>query len=335
MTGIGFGIKNMPPMPFRLPPFPSMMKACNPCQVHRKYGEEWLMNGQSKQPARTLYAYGNEEEEHLARTIANSLYRYDMIATERIATIRDLTDDHVRQFWERGYLVVDRVLDAEEIAGSIEALMDIIYDRSTGSKVQFVKPRSELRTDEEKELAARKVYDYIEHEPRLRDMAYHPDIIAAMTKLFGESPKVAQDQAILKPPAGGAEKPWHQDMAYGTLAYDKSVIGIWIALDPAELDNGCMHVIPYSHREGGAPHYAVRDWQLCDSSVQVERDVAVPLQPGGALIFSGLLHHGTPPNFTAKRRRSLQIHYAPESANKLSPQEYKRMFTNEMTGAEC
>jgi phytanoyl-CoA hydroxylase len=124
-------------------------------------------------------------------------------------------------------------------------------------------------------------------------------------------------------------------MAYGNLAFDKSVVGIWIALDPAELDNGCMHVIPGSHRGGGAPHYAVRDWQLCDSGVQVETDVAVPLEPGGALLFSGLLHHGTPPNFSVKRRRALQIHYAGESAQKLSPEEYKRMFTNVMTNAEC
>lgn len=293
------------------------------------------MEEQSKQPPRTLYSYGNEDEVNLARSIAKSLYRYDVIATDRISAISDLTGDHVRRFWEQGYLVVDRVLDAEEIALSIEALMDIIYGRSTGSKVQFVKPKSELHTDEEIELAARKVYDYIDHEPRLRSMAHHPGIIAAMSKLFGEAPKVVQDQAILKSPSGGAEKPWHQDMAYGALAYDKSVIGIWLALDPAELDNGCMHVIPYSHREGGVPHYAIRDWQLCDSSVHVDRDVAVPLEPGGALIFSGLLHHGTPPNFSVKRRRALQIHYAPQSANKLSPQEYKRMFTSEMTGAEC
>lgn len=284
---------------------------------------------------RTLHSYDNQEEEKLAKDVAENLYRYDSIAADRIPTIHDLTDEHVKQFWNQGYLVIDEVLNEKEINDSIEALMDILYDRSLGSRVQFVKPKSELHTDEEKELAARKVYDYVDHEPRLRYVAYQEGIMGAMSKLLGEDAKVAQDQAILKPPTGGAEKPWHQDMAYGNLAYDKSVIGIWIALDPAELDNGCMHVIPYSHRDGAVPHYAVRDWQLCDASVQVDHDVAVPLKPGGALIFSGLLHHGTPPNFSVKRRRALQLHYAPQSAKKLSPQEYKKMFTNEMTGAQC
>ncbi|UQZ85095.1 Phytanoyl-CoA dioxygenase (PhyH) [Paenibacillus konkukensis] len=289
----------------------------------------------SKSTPRTLHSYENQDEEQLARHIADTLYRYDSVASDRISTLDQLTEQHVRQFWERGYLVVEQVLNNQEIDSSLEAIMDVLFGRSTGTKIQFVKPRSELHTEEEIELAARKLHDYVDHEPRLRAVAHHPDILAAMGKLFGEAPKVAQDQAILKPPSGGAEKPWHQDMAYGNLAYDKSVIGIWIALDPAELDNGCMHVIPYSHRDGAVPHYAVRDWQLCDVAVEVEQDVAVPLKPGGALIFSGLLHHGTPLNFSAKRRRSLQIHYAPESAKKLTPQEYKRMFTNEMTGAEC
>ena len=292
-----------------------------------------MAGGQSQR--KTLYSYDNEEEERLAKEIAASLYRYDRIATDRIATLEDLREEHVKKFWEQGYLVVDRALEPAEVEQSLEAIMDIIHGRSVGAKIQFVKKQELLKTDEERELAVRKVYYYIDHEPRLRDIAYHPRILSALEKLFGEPAKVIADQAILKPPGGGAEKPWHQDMAYGNLAYDKSVIGIWLALDPADLENGCMHVIPYSHMEGGMPHYAVRDWQICDRNVRVEEDVAVPLSPGGALIFSGLLHHGTPPNFSNKRRRALQIHYAPVSAEKLTPREYKRMFTNEMTNAEC
>lgn len=284
---------------------------------------------------RTLYSYDNTDEEQLARTVAETLYKYDNLPQNRIPTIDDITEEHVKLFWEQGYLVVDKALEPDEIREALEGIMDIIEGRSTGSRIQFVKKSELLKTPEERELAARKVHDFIEHEPRLDRVARHPRVLRAMEKLFREQATVVQDQAILKPPTGGAEKPWHQDMAYGNLAYDRSVIGAWFALDPAELDNGCMHVIPYSHRDGGVPHYAVRDWQICDLSVQVQHDVAVPLEPGGVLLFSGLLHHGTPPNFSPKRRRAVQIHYAPESAKKLTPQEYKRMFTNEMTGAEC
>ncbi|QGQ98034.1 phytanoyl-CoA dioxygenase family protein [Paenibacillus psychroresistens] len=286
-------------------------------------------------PKRTLYAYENQAENELARHIATTLYRYDRIAERRLPTLQDLTDEQVKLFWQQGYLVIENVLSEVEVERSISAIMDILAGKTIGPKIQFVGKKSDLLSIEERELAARKISEYIDHEPNLHSIAFHDDILKAMGKLFNEQAVVVQDQAILKPPTGGAEKPWHQDMAYGNLAYDKSVIGAWIALDAAELDNGCMHVIPYSHMDGAVPHYAERDWQLCDRNVAVVKDVAVPLKPGGVLLFSGLLHHGTPPNFSDKRRRALQFHYAPESAKKLTPQEYKRMFTNELTGAEC
>ncbi|WP_274650876.1 phytanoyl-CoA dioxygenase family protein [Paenibacillus humicola] len=289
----------------------------------------------TEQPDRTLYAYRTAEEAELAETVARTLYRYDRVEDERIASLRELTEAHVKRFWERGYLVIEQALSDDEVESAIEAVMDIIHGRSAGSRIQFVRPEHELGSDWERELAVRKLSEFIDHEPRLAAVAAKESILSAMGRLFGEPVKIVQDQAILKPPSGGAEKPWHQDMAYGNLAYDRPVIGAWFALDEAGLDNGCMHVIPYSHRDGAVPHYAVRDWQLCDTAVRLERDVAVPLKPGGVLLFSGLLHHGTPPNFTDKRRRSVQIHYAPQSAEKLKPGEYKRMFTNAMSRAEC
>ncbi|TNJ62490.1 phytanoyl-CoA dioxygenase family protein [Paenibacillus hemerocallicola] len=234
-----------------------------------------------------------------------------------------------------GFLAVSDLITGIEVQQSIDSIMDIVFDRETKAKIQFTKSQAELQTDSEREMTVRKVHEYVNHNEQLRRIAHHPHIVAIVEKLLGEKPVLVQDMALLKPPTGGGEKPWHQDMAYGALAYHKAVIGVWIALDEAGLDNGCMHVIPRSHREGATPHYAIRDWQLCDTGIPVERNIAVPLQPGGALFFHGLLFHGTPNNTSDKRRRALQFHYACESAAKLSPQEYKRMFTNEMTGAEC
>ncbi|GAA3406062.1 phytanoyl-CoA dioxygenase family protein [Paenibacillus hodogayensis] len=266
--------------------------------------------------------------------ISRELYRYDRLAV-KLPGLSAIGDEQLAQYHREGYLAVEHALTSDEVQAALEGLHHIVFIDNKGAKVQFSKPVAELTTEKERELAVRKVYDFVDFEERLKAVAYHPGIIAAVERLLGERAVLAQDMALLKPPQGGGEKPWHQDMAYGGLAFDKAVVGVWIALDEAALDNGCMHVIPGSHADGATPHYAIRDWQLCDAHVQVEKDVAVPLQPGGLLFFHGLMKHGTPYNLSSKRRRALQFHYAAESAVKLGPKEYKRFFTNEMTNAEC
>ncbi|MBM7564015.1 phytanoyl-CoA dioxygenase family protein [Paenibacillus sacheonensis] len=266
--------------------------------------------------------------------INQRLYRYDHVHVS-LNDKQSITEEQLMRYRSSGFLSVNGLLDAPAVESAKQALADLLFIDRRDAKLQFTRPEKELSSPEEKELALRKIYDFVETEERLRAIACHPAILDVVRGIFGEEPKLIQDMALLKPPHGGGEKPWHQDMAYGTLTYTKAAIGVWIALDEATAGNGCMHVIPGSHREGATPHYAVRDWQLCDAQVPVERDVIVPLQPGGVLFFHGMLYHGTPSNFSSDRRRALQFHYAPVSAERVSPQEYKRMFTNELSGAEC
>ncbi|MEM8875370.1 MAG: phytanoyl-CoA dioxygenase family protein [Planctomycetota bacterium] len=162
---------------------------------------------------------------------------------------------------------------------------------------------------EQRELAVRKLFGFKDTVPDLIAAANHPRLLCICEKLMGESVRLVQEMALLKPPGGGVEKPWHQDAAYFRLATPTGVIGTWTALDAAYPDNGCMHVIPGSHHAGPRPHYHDRDCQLPDDTIDRDHIVAVPLEPGGTMFFSGLLHHGTPPNASADRRRALQFHY--------------------------
>jgi phytanoyl-CoA hydroxylase len=95
-----------------------------------------------------------------------------------------------------------------------------------------------------------------------------------------------------------------------------------------------MRVIPGSHREGPVRHAFLRDLQICDGDVPIDRGVAVPLPPGGVLLFDGLLQHGTPTNLTTTRRRALQFHYTVEAAASTSDDEHRATF-GWVEGAEC
>ena len=61
-------------------------------------------------------------------------------------------------------------------------------------------------------------------------LAQHPQLIALMTRLVGDTPELFQDQALLKPPLIGREKPWHQDSAYFNLPPESLVVSVWIEL---------------------------------------------------------------------------------------------------------
>jgi phytanoyl-CoA hydroxylase len=60
--------------------------------------------------------------------------------------------------------------------------------------------------------------------------------------------------------------------------------------------------------------------------VETERDVIVPLEPGGVLFFSSLLHHGTPPNRSSSRRWALQYHYRADSAVPINRREHADLY---------
>lgn len=267
--------------------------------------------------------------------LAQKYYRFDKSASNRVATAEDVTAETIHVYRDLGYVVIDQVLSPEEVTRALTEISDVIHGRIVGPKIQYGPGAREASIDPE--MAVRKLHKFIDHCPALHHICYHPRILALLERIFGEAPRFCEDQALLKPPSkeAGIEKPWHQDMAYSNFSFTRMVVGVWVALDEATIDNGCMHVIPGSHKNGPTPHYAVRDWQICDTSVDVHKDETVELKPGGVLVFCGLLHHGTPPNMSMKSRRALQFHYAPQTAVKMTPQEYKVVFTNEMTQAEC
>ena len=117
--------------------------------------------------------------------------------------------------------------------------------------------------------AIRKIFRFVDHEPRLDAMAAHSGLLGVLEQIMGDTPELFQDMALVKPPRHGSEKPWHQDCAYFNLQEGTTVVGVWIALDEATAENGCLHIIPGSHIEGPMIHFKRRDWQICDTDVPV------------------------------------------------------------------
>ena len=267
------------------------------------------------------------------------LYQFDTVANSITGGFSSVTDDDINYFHQYGYLVIEDGFSQEEIKSALEGMVYLMDGNNPDFKaIQFepklAKAKDEMNPNERRD-AIRKIFNYVSHEPRLNAIAEHAGLLGVLQRIMDDTPSLFQDMALVKPPRFGSEKPWHQDLAYFNLQKSTTVVGVWIALDEATAENGCMHIIPGSHIEGPMIHFKRRDWQICDTDVPVARDTVVPLQPGGCLFWHGLTHHGSPANQTEKRRRALQLHYKPESSEEISTQDRMDVYGSDGKDVDC
>ncbi|HMV82547.1 MAG TPA: phytanoyl-CoA dioxygenase family protein [Blastocatellia bacterium] len=270
---------------------------------------------------------------------APDLYDYAAVA-ETIDGFDAVTEADIARYHEQGFIAVRNAFTPAEVQSGLDGLAELIAGRVPEfQNIQFtadVRDRLDQLSFEERMDAVRRLLYFVDYETRTKAIANHPKLLALTSRLMDAPSRMFQDMALIKPP-NGREKPWHQDHAYFELTPETKVVGVWIALDPADVENGCMRVMPGWHRRGKYPHFQIRDLQICDSAMeglQAER-VAVPLEPGGCLIFDSHLPHGTPSNFTSARRRALQFHYQPEDAQRITAEERVAIWGGEANGLSC
>lgn len=284
-------------------------------------------------PVERIFDYGDDDG-----------YRRDLYAWTKIADgingIESVSEQDIARFHEQGYMVVHNAFALNEVQDAIDGLLHLLSGKETEYKnVMFEKKARGAALDamppEVRQDYVRKFMWFVDYDARLKAMAFHPKLIALLTRLIGETPALFQDMALLKPPRIGREKPWHQDHAYFDLPLTTPVVGVWIALDEATTENGCMIIYPNSHKEGPVVHFQRRDWQICDTFGRQKEVLAIPLKPGGALFFHSLIQHGTPANNSEARRRAVQFHYAPASAKKTGQEERLALFGSDGKDVTC
>lgn len=148
----------------------------------------------------------------------------------------------------------------------------------------------------------------------MRKAVMHPDIAGLLGAAIGPNVKCMQSMLFVKGP-GKPGQPWHQDEFF-IPTRDRSLCGVWIALDDATVANGCLWVIPKSHASGVIyPTRPLADARFDGSPVAYgfaggEKSARpVPVAAGGVVIFNGYLLHQSLPNTTTDNfRRALVFH---------------------------
>jgi hypothetical protein len=151
---------------------------------------------------------------------------------------------------------------------------------------------------------------------RVWEMLNHPRIVAYVSDLLGEDVIGWGSHFFCKLPGDGKRVDWHQDCSYWPLTPTRALT-VWLAIDDADQENGCMEIYAGSHVHG-LIDFEISDEEsgnVLDQSVKhperYGRHQVTPLCAGQISIHSDLLVHGSAPNDSDRRRCGLTLRYCP------------------------
>lgn len=218
-----------------------------------------------------------------------------------------LTQDERAFYDENGYILVKGVLtrdEASELRNEAHALMDRLSASSNleatwGSARQMAGSATQTRLLHRHNVeffSAR--FHRLLLDSRLTDRA--ADIIAC------PNVQLHHTKLFIKPPERGSPFPMHQDYPFFPHARHSMIAAI-IHFDDAQMEKGCLRVVPGSHKLGPLPHNAEGGWHLPFEDYPLESSVACPAEAGDVLFFSYLTIHGSGINVSDEARTTLLV----------------------------
>ena len=227
------------------------------------------------------------------------------------------TDAQRTEFEERGYVHLGRVLRED----SLRALQERI-DAIMLGEVPYEHMRFQLDSEDGvygnappetvghkgPTLAYRKIMD-LEQDPLFLRYMQHPLFRQITRHYMGESVSIFRAMFMNKPADRGTELPWHQDVGWGWGVDTTPTITVWTALDPSTRDNGCMQVIPGSHRHGVIAERHFPSVEELARYAPEDAVVDLEAEPGEVILLHNLLLHRSGTNPSGQSRRAFSIAY--------------------------
>lgn len=215
---------------------------------------------------------------------------------------RALSNEQVRAWNEDGYLAPLDVLTPDEATDYRTYFDDLLAQALAAGRDSYSISSAHMK------------------HARVWDLLNHPRIVGPVRDLLGEDVIGWGAHFFCKMPGDGKLVEWHQDCSYWPLTPTKAITA-WLAIDDADLENGCMEVTVGSHTRGliefettGADSGNVLD-QAVKNPERYGRKVATPLFAGQMSLHSDLLLHGSLPNNSKRRRCGLTLRYCPADVN--------------------
>lgn len=220
-----------------------------------------------------------------------------------------LSEAEVAHYHQQGFLVPDFQLPPDRIARLRDALDRVIAANPHKRPEQLVSVHIS-------ENNAEGVTGDGEFMAVCRDEA----ILDIVAQLIGPDIILWGCQAFCKPPGDGMEVPWHQDGHYWPIR-PLATCTLWLAIDDSVVENGCLRLIPGSHRSRSLLGHLKEDREdlvlnqrVADGEFDEGTAVDIELEAGQMSLHDVYMIHGSNPNRSARRRAGLAIRYMPSTS---------------------
>ncbi|KAK1148606.1 phytanoyl-CoA dioxygenase domain-containing protein 1-like isoform X2 [Acipenser oxyrinchus oxyrinchus] len=260
-----------------------------------------------------------------------------------------ITEEQIQKYRQDGYLVLEGFLNPEECDALRERMAVIVermdvplhcrtefsteqeeqlktqgsadYFMSSGDKVRFFFEKGVFDSQGNFLVPRERSVNKIGHalhayEPVFKNVTHSPKVQEFSRKLDFKQPVVVQSMYIFKQPGIGGEVTPHQDATFLYTEPLGRVMGVWIALEDATEDNGCLWFIPGSHKTGitrrmvRAPEGTFPRTQFIGSerTYADEKFVTAPVKKGGLILIHGEVVHRSAMNSSNHSRHVYTFH---------------------------
>jgi len=232
-----------------------------------------------------------------------------------------LSAEQIKFYQDNGYIVIDGFLSPDELETWRKSVTNAVRERG-GQKM----PGKDIKTGEDDGINKDadyfgKVFDQLlnlwQTNDEVKKLMLDERLGKMAAQLAGvDGIRIWHDQALIKRPWANPTS-WHLDNPFWSF-YDKNSISIWVALDDATYENGCLYFIPGTHKLTSFKNSIIG--KNMDGIFDVYPEfkntpsVAAPMKAGSCSFHCGLTVHGANANMTNGFRRAMTCSYMPDGA---------------------
>jgi phytanoyl-CoA hydroxylase len=222
------------------------------------------------------------------------------------------------EYFQNGYIIRRGLVPADLIAGLNQRFAEVAEGRVAPAPnmqvVRNVEIAKGLVTPESKAHGISKM-NFIQADPVLRGYSNYAPLLDQVEELVGPDLISMNSMYLNKPPNVDGRHPLHQDLIYFPFRPADQIVGVWTALEKITRENGCLVMIPGSHK-GELREHEYPDWEHQNflffgvKDLDASDRVHIEMDPGDTVFFHSKIIHGSGFNRTQHLRRAIAVHFA-------------------------